>query len=450
MLRIAFVFLTTLQSLGQPAPQANHPDEIQNALAHAEALYYGARFTESIALLTRIDDALKSEPARLQERVNTKLRLALAHIGLNDTAKAKALLNELYALNSDFVLDTAQYPPKVVTIAAEAKAEQDKIRCASAEEDARAYLESAKTSKLLDLLRASRSKCSGLAVIEAQAADSFYKNGLGAYRRGEFSSAQSSFEATLALVPEHELALQYKDLIQSKLQVGQDRLLLQWQRNFEGRHWMAAAADYKQIAAFNDSRATAAIGQLNGEYRKALSNLVETWNRTCATGDPAAMTAIRNQILELVPDPSFGADIRANMAPCPDPKKAVVPDPVAAVKTDATVKPTTPDVQAAPVPLGCFEMQSQLALTRLKTRVDPVITNEIRQYLKNNSQLLVRVKVRINETGDVTVTSMHDGNPIVNGAVRNAIGFWKFIPVRDQNGPRCVDTEIPIVLKIAQ
>jgi hypothetical protein len=348
------------------------------------------------------------------------------------------------------VLDTAQYPPKVVAVATEAKSEQDKVRCEAAQADARTYLESARTTKLVDLLRSSRSKCSGLAVIEAEAAESFYKNGLAAYRRGDFSNAQSSFDAAVALVPQHELALQYSDLIRSKLQVGEDRLLLQWQRKFEGRQWTAAAADYKQMAAFNDGRGMTGLNQVNGEYRKALTNLVETWNKTCATGDAAAMTAIRNQILELVPEPSFGADIRANMAPCPDPKKVVAPEPVAAVKTDAGVKPGTPNEQTAAVPLGCFEMQSQLALTRLKTRVDPVITNEIRHYLKNNAQLLVRVKARISETGDVTVTAMQDGNPLVNSAVRNAVTFWKFTPVRDQNGPRCVDTEIPIVLKIAQ
>jgi len=95
-------------------------------------------------------------------------------------------------------------------------------------------------------------------------------------------------------------------------------------------------------------------------------------------------------------------------------------------------------------------MQSQLVLTRLKTRVDPIITNEMRYYLKSSAQVVVRVKARISETGDLTITSMQDGNPIINAAVRTAVAQWKFSPIRDNNGTRCVDTEIPIVIKLGQ
>src|SRR5947207_11384965 len=95
MLGIVFVLLTTVQAVAQPAPQ----DEVKDALAHAEALYYAARFSDSIALLTRIDDLLKTQPGRQPEKIDTKLRLALAHIGLNDTAKAKSDDREVYALS---------------------------------------------------------------------------------------------------------------------------------------------------------------------------------------------------------------------------------------------------------------------------------------------------------------------------------------------------------------
>ena len=418
-------------------PQGSQ-NEIRDALAHAEALYYGARFSESITLLTRVDDQLRTQPAaRLQDRVNTKLRLALSYIGMNDTAKAKALFIELYALDPDFVLDKTQYPPKVVSVATEARTEQTKIQCQAAQETARTYLETAKVTKLLDLLQTSKSKCSGLGAIESEAASAFYKNGLAEYRRNEFTKALSSFEATVALSPGHDLASQYIDVIQSKMQVGQDRLLLQWQRNFDTRQLAAAAADYRQILAFNDGRGTAAVNHVNGEYRKALAALVETWNRSCSSGDPVAMATISKQIFELLPEPSFGEDVRARMVPCPEPKKVVEKAP----------EPVVPDKAAPPVSLPCFEMQAQLALTRLKTRVDPTITNEMRQYLKNNPALTVRVKARISEKGDVSVLALQNGNPIISNAVRNAVSEWKFTPIRDNSGPRCVETEFPLVIK---
>jgi hypothetical protein len=144
------------------------------------------------------------------------------------------------------------------------------------------------------------------------------------------------------------------------------------------------------------------------------------------------MTALRGQITEMLPEPSFGADIRSQMVSCEQPKKI------------ASADVPTPK----PASVGCLEMQSQLALARLKTRVDPVITNDMRAFLKNNVETIVRIKVRISEAGDVTVNGTPDGNPILSGVVRNAVSQWKFTPIRDQSGPRCVDTEIPMVLKI--
>jgi hypothetical protein len=95
-------------------------------------------------------------------------------------------------------------------------------------------------------------------------------------------------------------------------------------------------------------------------------------------------------------------------------------------------------------------MQPQLALARLKTRVDPVMTTDLRNYFKNTGEFVVRVKARITETGDVNVTGMPEGNPILNNIVRNAVAQWKFTPIRDENGTRCVDTEIPLVLKMGR
>src|SRR5262245_60800474 len=251
MFRIALALLIIIQAAGQTA-QAAQQDDVRDALAHAEALYYGARFSESIALLTRVDDTLKTQPGRLQEKINTKLRLALAHIGLNQTVQAKALLVELFALNLDYVLDAAQFSPKVIAVANEARAEQIKVQCQSAQEDARKYLNVGNTNAFLDLDRSLRSKCPGLAAIEPEAAEAFYRTGVAAYRKGEFSGALVSFQAAVTLAPEHELAFQYIDLTQSKLQLTQDRLLLQWQKDFGGRQLAAAASDYKQIKTSND------------------------------------------------------------------------------------------------------------------------------------------------------------------------------------------------------
>ena len=428
MFGIVVSLLMAVQSSTQPAP----PDEIKEALSHAEALYYAARFDESIALLTRIDDVLRTQPGRQQEKIDTKLRLALSHIGMNETAKAKAFFMGVYALNPSYVLDAEQFSPKVMAVASDAKTEQAKVRCNSAQADARSYVEAGEIRSFLDLRRSVGSKCASLEAMNSEAAEVAYKSGAASYKRGEFSNALSSFETALELAPEHELAREYADLTRGKIQVGQDRLLVQWQADFDARRFTAAGAAYRQIVAANDRGNTAAVNRIKGEYRKTLSSLVETWNQTCAKGDMANLSALRGQIAELLPEPSFGEDVRSQMTPCGETKK---PD-------TATAKANNSGF--------CFDMLPQLALTRLKTRVDPVFNNEIRLYLRANPQVVVRVKARINEKGDVTVIAMPDGNPILNTAVREAVTQWKFSPVRDDTGPRCVDTEIVLSLRLAQ
>ena len=408
MFGIAFVLLTMIQS----APPAT-PDEINDAIAHAEALYDAAHFSEAINLLTRIDTALSAQSGRLTEKVETKLDLALNSIGLNETADAESFFMALYALDADYVLDSPRFSQKVMAAAAEAKAEQTKTWCYNAQTNARTYLDSGQTAAFLDLMQSAGSKCAVLATFGPEAAEALYRAGIDSFKRGEFSHALSSFQTALRFFPEHELARQYAELTYGKLQLGQDQSLVA------------------------------------GEYRKALAALVENWNRNCGLADAATMSALRGQISELLVDPSFGDDIRAQMKPCEETKQAE--QPAVAPQPENVEKAQAPEAQAKNNNAdNCIEMQPQLALARLKTRIDPVITSNVRAYFQNNRDVTVRVRARISENGDVTVAGMPDGHALLNDAIRSAIVRWKFAPIRDENGPRCADTEIPLTLKLGQ
>jgi hypothetical protein len=97
---------------------------------------------------------------------------------------------------------------------------------------------------------------------------------------------------------------------------------------------------------------------------------------------------------------------------------------------------------------GCLEMSAPLAMARVKTRVNPDISPALQNFIRG-SQVTVRVKARIDETGNVTVNETQGTNPSINSAVKTAVEKWKFTPIIDQNGSRCVDTEIPIVIGAA-
>jgi tetratricopeptide (TPR) repeat protein len=405
MFRIAALFTTLLF----PGQQAS-PDDITNALAHAEALYYSAHFGESIKLLARVDEMLKEQPGRMREKVNTKLQMALAYIGLNETAEAQSRLAELYALDSDYALDSNQFPPKVVALVADAKKAQVKVRCQEAEQLARTHLNAKNNRALLDLIDSMKTKCPAMGSIEQEAVEAIQKTGLAAFRRGDFSAAMLDFEAVAKLSPENELSSQYIGLIRDKLQLELDRMVLEWRRNFEGRQLTAAASNYQQIRSLNDS---AALKPLTAEYRKALTDLVQKWNQACFSNDAASIKTLRTEISDLLPEPNFGQNAGAE------------------------------------INRQCFAMEPQFVLARLRTRVAPTIPFHMRNFFKN-SQIVVRVKTRITEDGSVIVTGMSEGNPVLNEAIRAAVTQWKFVPIRDQNGVRCVDTELSLTMSLNQ
>ena len=62
--------------------------DVSDALAHAEAFYYEAQFNKAIDLLLPVDELLGAEKEQLDEKMEVKLQLALAYVGLNDTAHA--------------------------------------------------------------------------------------------------------------------------------------------------------------------------------------------------------------------------------------------------------------------------------------------------------------------------------------------------------------------------
>ena len=59
----------------------------------------------------------------------------------------------------------------------------------------------------------------------------------------------------------------------------------------------------------------------------------------------------------------------------------------------------------------------------------------------------IHVKARIDEKGDVSVQDAQGSVQGLNEVVRGAVEHWKFAPIMDQSGPRCADTDIPVVIK---
>jgi hypothetical protein len=390
------------------------PDEITETLARAEALYYEAEFTKSIELLLRLDKELGAQTERLQEKARAKLQLALAYIGLNDNNQAKTYFRELYTLNPDYSVDPQQFSPKVVQFAEQAKAAESEIRCSAISSDAERQLSLGNTDAVMRSMASSQTKCTGLSALGPNLADLFFKQGMDAYRKAQMADALRKFRSALQVHPKHELAAQYIELAETKLQLDAERTLLAWRKDFEAGEFASAATDYRQLVSTSNAET---VREVRAEYRKALSNLVESWNRACATHDAATMDKVRARMSELLPEPSIGEDILSKMTTC----------------TTNT---------------GCVQMTAQLALARLKTRVDPDFPPYVRSQIRV-APITVRVKTKINETGDVIGTEPQGGNAILYNSVQAAVNRWKFYPTIVPGGEaRCVETEIPIVVTL--
>ena len=404
--------LLILMSMGSYAWSAE--DNLNDMLSRAEALYYQADFAKSVELLLRADELSQQQPASTSEKIDIKLQLALGYIGLNDTVRAKDYLRQLYALDPDHVIDPQIFSPKVIQLADEARTQQNEVRCQSVTDEAQRELASGNGDAVASLIRSNQAKCSGLAPLTSKAADLLFKEGLDAYKKAQMDAALEKFRAALAADPKHELATEYLDLAQSKLEIAADRALVAWRKDFNSAQFASATRDYRDLVSRGSSES---VDQVRGEYRRALSTLVDRWNQACANNDKATMEEVRLRVNDMLPESSFAEDILAKMKTC--------------------------------TPAGCLQMNSQLALVRLKTRVDPEFAAYALSQLKGSS-VVVHVKARIDEKGDVATSEVYGGSPFLHTAVRTAFQQWKFSPAIIEDRPRCVDTDIPIVVNLSK
>ncbi len=411
---LLLLIIASVNQLGWSTPT----DEPSELLARAEALYYEADFANSVELLARADELRRQQSGPLEEKINVKLQLALGYMGLNDNDRARAYFVELYALDSDHHIDPQVFAPKVVRLAEEAKAEQNELRCRSLADETQKQLGAGNSDAVVKLIGSSKAKCPGIAALSSKAAELVFKEGLDAYKKDQMKDALQKFREAVVLEPKHELAAQYVDLSEGKLEIAAGRALLAWNKDFNAGEFVLAARDYRELTSLSSSKE---IDDIRMRYLQILSSHEEAWSRACAISDIATMENIRAQVNALLPEPSFGEDILDKMKSCSPPPAAIA---------------TT---------TSCLQMDSRFALTRLKTRVDPQFPDNLISKVKG-LPVTVRVKARIDVKGNVSSSEAKGGDAILYNAIRTAVDQWKFLPAITPDGIRCVDTEIPLVI----
>ena len=218
------------------------------------------------------------------------------------------------------------------------------------------------------------------------AVEVLYKEGTDAFNSGDLATASAKFHAVLELDPHSDLAAAYLDVIEEKRTV-------------------------------------------ETVYRKAVTTLADSWKRYCASRDESSMVKVRTEAESLLPDTSMARDILNQMSGCVFP-------PVAAADTSVGSAPTNA------VANECIQNPWKIAVLRLKDRVNPVVPKEMR-----HREMHVRVTLRIDGRGNTNVLGLEHGSPVVNKAIYKAVREWTFHPAKVDSHPRCVESELTIVMR---
>jgi tetratricopeptide (TPR) repeat protein len=406
--------LISLAILAVPGPRQEAKQDVNEVLARSETLYYDASFKEALDLLVPLDQSLRSEPGHLQEKGRVKLQLALVYVALEDNAKAKAVLGEMCALGPDSSIDKQKYPPKVVTLFEEAKAASVDRRCTTICEPLKKRMDAGDIAGLIaQLPTAEQSGCRCVADLKEDAADEAYDQGLEAYRKDSLPEALKHFTDALKLTPDHAKASQYAVLTREKLSVTVSQKVIDWHNDFGASSFSKARDDYDQLLSLNvDGTAENELKQIRADYRKAVTTSVEQWNEACRSGDTVRMTTVIARAASILPDPSIAQDLLDQMKTCKS--------------------------------KGCVRMETQKAMTLLRSSKRPEIPPEAQKSLKKAAEVMV--SSRIEENGDVTILSVRGENTVINDAVKAAVQKWKFSPTTLDNETRCVETVFPFAI----
>jgi tetratricopeptide (TPR) repeat protein len=394
------------------------PELVASTLSRAQALYYDASFQETIELLLPLDKALSSDDKRIKEKIDIKLQIALAHVGLGQMPEAKIRFSEICALDPDYSLDPKKFAPKVMSAFEEAKEENEKLQCRLLCAKADKLLDAEDAQALLVVIQQARSRCTCIEASALDAANHFYDLGVDAYRKEMLGTALQHFRLATQFNPDQTLARSYIDLTRNRLHLAAEQMFLKWRREFDGGEFGLAAETYRELETGNvEGSASEAIDKVRAGYRGQMSPLINSWKRACAKGDSFSMAQTRRQAEERLPDPGIRRDFMAEM--------------------DGTC--TKQD---------CIQLSPTDALSRVTNREDAKLPPGIvPRPIPQNFALTVRVKVRIDEMGNVTVTDPESIQSNIRDSVVAAASKWKFSPDSAGSATRCMETTIPIAFR---
>jgi tetratricopeptide (TPR) repeat protein len=429
------ILIFVIMVIGEAYVPAGQAQDIAAELFRAQSLYKANQFDESLFLLAELEKQIGTDSQKTLDFLKVELYMGLAQLALNNTDQAKSKFTEVCKLDSKYTLDPEEYPSNAIALFKEVKA-----TCAPPPWSANP------TPNLPALLR-----------------------GKELYEKGEFGDALEYFNVAMTLDSGHEDTHEYSKLAQQWLVLVSERRYLEWRTNFDARQFDKAAGTYMRIRSDQKPGSPELADQIEAQYEKALSTLVNAWQRACAARELSKLETIRNEASNIAPGLRFSREALVQMQPCASPATTSNPaKPVTASKPPApsargassVSSPVPSSPSAAPVSATstapekpgaapgvhavgeCIKRDPAFAMSRLRYRVNPAIEPSLQQYVENGTV----VRISIDEKGNVAVKDVVNADSRIADALQVAVEQWKFNPTIIDNEARCLNTELPITL----
>ena len=395
-------------------------------LAKAESFYQARQFQESLILLTELEKRIGADPQRANDLVKVKLYMGLAYMGLNQTDQAKSRFIEICKLDNKFSINVEDFPADAVALYNEAKAS-----CTVTQRPT-------------------------TATANMSIAQSTFLRGKELYEKGQFTDALKYFTVVLALDTSHDVAREYADLVKQRLDLIADRGYMEWRTSFDARQYDKAASTYTRIRGDQQLIGGNVTTQIESEYRKALSGLADSMRQACSGQEPYKVDEIWNEALNVASGLSFASDALAQVRPCStrgDTRASISAATVISAATLASTNVAGSPAATGAIPtadrnpqraLECVMGDPLLAMTKLKTRVNPYLDPNLQPFIGRGIRVVV--SVQIDEQGEVRVKRVDQANSRIAEAIKSAVEQWKFNPTVIDGQTRCVETDLPIRL----
>jgi tetratricopeptide (TPR) repeat protein len=400
---VLLLLLACSSGLAQQAAK----NDVSAALLSAEDLYRHAQFEEASSLLRQIEPLLSSVPARVEDLKKLKLYQALIDVALNDSQDAKARFLELLALEPGFSLNSEEHAPKVLLIFADARKSFLDAQCKAACTDCEAANKAGDLQKAVNIIKSFRLQCECARKISGSLAFSLVERGTAAFELRDYPRALNEFKLAQDADPDNPAAAELSARAASQLQKAAADGLAEWKNYFESRDYRKAASTYERVVLLSADARSNAADQIQTEYRKLFDRDKQLWAQACSREDAMTMDSLRQEVRAVDPSGNLNRDLLRQIQSCPV--------------------------------SGCTPVESVMALSRLKSRVDPKVDPSLRPYTSK-----IAVKIRIDDKGKVAVLDIDNpaGNRLVSEAVRDAVQLWKFDPaLAARSETRCVVTE---------